>query len=296
MYPNIYIKKLVTLKEYMKHILAENLLRFGVKNLSEANIKMLQEQEDANAAAPGATTNPGTTTPGAKPPAQNQRFEATFNTRANNKDVPGSVVGFAMKQPDGSFKPGYIIVRWPSGASVTSFSLINSNGVYILDPRGVFKKPRDLSQAIYDYKLASIQKGLLPVTAVKQVITNIGKATKTSLKLDPAVEQAFAITWMNSAVSKSIKGTPTGVLAPFKTASLVLHLNPETGVEMYRELWLGNSNMYSYAKLSNGKVGPNGSGRANDALKLPPERTPEINQAVTDLYNQLEAQAGTAPK
>jgi hypothetical protein len=65
---------------------------------------------------------------------------------------------------------------------------------------------------------------------------------------------------------------------------------------MYRELWLGRSNMYSYAKASNGKVGPNGSGRANDALKLPPERTPEINQAVTDLYNQLEAQAGTAPK
>jgi hypothetical protein len=287
----------------MKNKLAENLLRFGVKNLSEANIKTLQEQ-NPNATPPAGATKPsttapaGTTTPAAKPAAQNQRFEATFNTRQNNKDVPGSVVGFAMKQPDGSFKPGYIIVRYPGMSSVTSFSLINSNGVYILDPRGTgaLKKPGDLAQAIKDYKLAPIRKGLLPVTAVKQVIANIGKATKTSLKLDPTLEQAFAISWMNSAVSKSINGTPTGVLAPFKTASLVLHLNPETGVEMYRELWLGRSNMYSYAKASNGKVGPNGSGRANDALKLPPERTPEINQAVTDLYNQLEAQAGTASK
>jgi hypothetical protein len=133
----------------MKHTLAENLLRFGVKNLSEANIKTLQEQNPnaaapAGATKPGATAPAGTTTPGAKPAAQNQRFEATVNTRNSNNDVPGSVVGFAMKQPDGSFLPGNIIVRYPGGASVVSFSLINSNGVYILDPRGVFKKPGDL--------------------------------------------------------------------------------------------------------------------------------------------------------
>jgi len=35
MYPNIYIKKLETFKETMKNILAENMRRFGTKNLQE---------------------------------------------------------------------------------------------------------------------------------------------------------------------------------------------------------------------------------------------------------------------
>lgn len=276
----------------MKHILAENMLRFGVKNLSESNIKNLQEAEPTPPASSATTPTQPTT-----PPA-NQRFESTFNVRQNNKDVAAKVVGFATKRPDGSFAPGSITLTYPHGGSGNTYiGFRNVEGTYVINPMSgaEIRKPSDIANAISEHKFASIAKGILPVTALKQVIANISKATKVSLKLDPAVEQAMAINHQNSAVSKTIPGKPTGLLAPFKTAGLVLRLNPETGTEMYRELWLGGSNMYSYAKW-NGKVVPNGAERANDFLKLDPAKQPELNQAITDLYNQLDAAAGPAPK
>jgi len=47
----------------MKKLLAENMLRFGVKNLTESNIKKLQEQNDLDIAQPGEEANPLPDTP-----------------------------------------------------------------------------------------------------------------------------------------------------------------------------------------------------------------------------------------
>ena len=47
----------------MKNKLAENMLRFGVKNLTESNIKKLHEQDDLDIAQPGEEANPLPDTP-----------------------------------------------------------------------------------------------------------------------------------------------------------------------------------------------------------------------------------------
>lgn len=59
MNPNIYIKKFIILKDTMKNKLAENMLRFGVKNLKESDIKNINQiHEQTEPLQPYAQVNP----------------------------------------------------------------------------------------------------------------------------------------------------------------------------------------------------------------------------------------------
>lgn len=272
----------------MKHTLAENMLRFGVKNLSESNIKNLQEAEPTPAAPAAAAT---TTKPAGQ--AERRTFESTFNANQGGKIIPAKVTGYAIKQPDGSFKPGGITMSYPKSASgYTYIGLINSNGMYI--PQGVYAK----TDAMQELVLASagISKGPLPVTALKNVIAQISAFTKTPLSLNPSVERGLALPAAKSANAKSVKQPiTTGILKPYGTAFLQVTYNPETDIETKREIWIGGTNQYSFAKSSTGQFGPNAAASNYDSLykKLgmtgTTQERKQVAAAAEVLYNELSS-------
>lgn len=285
----------------MKHTLAENLLRFGVKNLSEANIKTLKEQEQ-NAAA--TTPAPSTAAPTTKAPVESKKFEVAFNCGRGKDKYPGIARAYAYKQPDGSFSPGNIVIGYPDNSGKQMFfTLINTNNVYSLDNRSVskFQTPDALAEWIKNYGCA-IDKPILPITAIKQSIAQLAQYTKAKLTIDPAVQQAFAISYEESNVSGNPiqSGKLTGILAPFGFASINTRLNPETLQEMpgSRQIWLGDgtrvsSNMYAF-KIVNGKLAPIGGETINMTLKkagVGQDRWPELRQSILDLYNTLNTTA-----
>jgi hypothetical protein len=277
----------------MKHTLAENLLRFGVKNLSEANIKTLQEQE---------TTTP--TTPGTKPPAPTKKVEIAFNCGNGNNKYPGVVRGYINKQPDGSFKPGNIVVGYPDNSGKQMFfTITNINNVYSLSNNSVskIKTPDALAEWIRNYGCA-IDKPILPITAIQQTITQLATETQTKLSIDPTLKNAFAISYEESNVNgKSIQSSKlTGALAPFGFASINFKLNPQTLQEMpgSRQIWLGDgtrvsSNMYAF-KVIDGKLAPVGGETINMVLKKagPNVVWPELKKEILNLYNTLNTTAG----
>ena len=59
----LYLYKRNLIGYMMKNILAENMLRFGVKNLTESNIKRLSEQDPNEPLQPGQEANPLPDTP-----------------------------------------------------------------------------------------------------------------------------------------------------------------------------------------------------------------------------------------
>lgn len=275
----------------MKHTLAENLLRFGVKNLSESNIKNLQEQTEPAPAAPAAAAT--TTKPAGQ--AERRKFESTFNANQGGTVVAAKVIGYADKQPDGNFKPGGITMTYPKGSSGNNyigFSVLN--GAYVAT--GAFAKPDAMQQLVLGS--AGIAKGPLPVTALKDVIAQLSKFTKTPLSLDPRVEQGLALPASKSTNGKVVKQPiTTGILRPWGEASLHITYNPETNTEMKRELWIGGTNQYTFTKSSTGKFGPNAAVSNYDSLykKLGMTGTTEernkVAAAAEILFNELSSKA-----
>lgn len=273
----------------MKHTLAENMLRFGVKNLSESNIKNLQEQTEPTPAAPAAAAT--TTKPAGQ--AERRKFESTFNANQGGKIVPAKVAGYAEKQPDGSFKPIGITMTYPKGSSGNSYIGFSPyNNVYVAT--GEFRS-KDSMEALVAGS-AGIAKGPLPVTALKDVITQLSKFTKTPLSLNPSVVEGLAIPASKSAVGKKVEQPITmGILKPWGVAQMHITYHPETNAELKRELWIGRSNIYTFAKDANGKVGYNASVSNYDSLlkKLSMTGTSEERKKVLDaatvLFNELNA-------
>ena len=269
----------------MKNTLAENMLRFGVKNLSESDLRKLHEQTEMPAT---------TTTPGAKPKqAERRKFESVWNANQQGKIVPAKVVGYAEKQPDGSFKPLGITMTYPKGSSGNNFIGFGLyNNVYVAT--GQFKTRESMEELVLGS--AGVAKGPMPLTALNDVITQLSKFTKTPLSLDPKVVQGLALPASKSAVGKIVKQPiTTGILRPWGEAQMHITYNPETNAETKRELWIGGSNMYTFAKDSKGNVGYNASVSNYDSLfkKLGMTGTSEDRKKVLDaatiLYNELDS-------
>jgi hypothetical protein len=269
----------------MKNILAENMLRFGVKNLSEANIKTLHEQN------PNATT----TTPGAAKPKTypTQRVEQTFNTIYNGSPAVGKVTGTLLKKEDGSFIPNSIRIDYPSSSGEPFVIYLKP-----LDGTMTFQIPNNAEgiQNFITSRSAQITKGNLPITAIKLVTDQMSKLSKVPLKMDPKLTNAFALPIGRFGDTKNIDMPAPGLLAPFKIVRMHLVFHPETSKEIHREMHLGGGNQYSYAKDSSGKIIRNGgTGDPNDRLKLTGQNLIELRQAITNAYTALEAKAGPEP-
>jgi hypothetical protein len=214
----------------MKHILAENLLRFGVKNLSEANIKTLHEQ-NPNATAPVAKTTP-------KPAPQFQRFEQTFNTTNGQ----GRIIGFAEKQQDGSFKPKSTIdIVYPSYQGQFQIRLILRNTTYTIDDQiGVGSKITGPADNWIYSSGAPIIAPIKPLTALNKVIESISKITGTQLFLNNWTRDAFGSA--RTGVQKRALRVPTSntkYLGVYRDADLFINLDPESGKEIDRDFYIG---------------------------------------------------------
>jgi hypothetical protein len=108
----------------MKNILAENLLRFGVKNLSESDIKKLQETNPApkTAAKPAAAAKPGvkptkttTAAPAAKKPSSTVTLSTSCKLSFTTEGKADSILTFSVPiykdDKTGKLSAGNVLAR-----------------------------------------------------------------------------------------------------------------------------------------------------------------------------------------
>ena len=279
----------------MKNTLAENLLRFGVKNLSESEKKKLHEQ-----LATGTKTNPkklpGVKVTAKKPKSKPIPYMVSFNTvDSQNKPVVGTAEGFAVKQPDGKLAPSdKISLKMPSNKGIQRIDFVRQGNVYTYSPYSLYKNRKELAAFFHNYA-NRIAKPLKPQTALTQLIAQINKGTGANLTLNPQVVAGIMDGWdyQSSGVTKrALVPKLSGLLTPMKSASLYVTYDPETGQEIHREMWLGNSNVYTYQKYSDGKIKKTGGSNVlNDRPDMAParENRKQFDAEITALYNQLES-------
>jgi hypothetical protein len=253
----------------MKNILAENLLRFGVKNLSEANKKKLQEQNP-----------PKTATPAAKPAAANKAVTVlTTSTKLSlySNGNADSVLTFSVaiyKDP----KTGKLYANQLSAKDTTK----KVNMYFTLDGMGVLK-PGDASANLSDSWYKSIQDnfagytgpGLTPTDAINNIVAQWTQKTGQKVVLGSDVLKAFEYPFTNRySLTKTAKVPKGSYIKPGTTYGVRVNLNMD-GTVASRTLFIGdyNSAMYgdkTYVNLSdaNGTLTPgNTQGQLKYAAK-----------------------------
>jgi hypothetical protein len=231
----------------MKNILAENMLRFGVKNLSESTIKQLHEQH-LNEAPPVPT---GSAQPGAAPAKapQNQRVEQIFRVKLNAKGATadGKVIANIPMVQGKAQTPSKISIQWPKpdGKVITLSLTSTSKGQYDFDTRE--PASRDAKMQGMDWpgtNAANILGPQKPLTALNAVIAAINKQTGGNWSAaNDVVEvlsnarsgvQKYATVQLSAAI-----GLKDGSIMPYKTAGLTITYDPETNKEIDRDFTIG---------------------------------------------------------
>lgn len=235
----------------MKNILAENLLRFGVKNLSEAD-KLRLEQKTPTTGGGGAVAGKTPTT--VKPP-QGKKVVASFKMSVGagpagqqSKGITeNSVYGILTKDPKtGKFlPPNTLTLSLSQNKQPVPVRFVLVGGTtYQLEPGQKFTNGPKLVEFLRS-NTGHIESGS-PATALMQVIENIKNETGVNVSIDSTVvnniRSAYDVYWKTGIVD--VKQTPitSGVLKPFKRAILDKYINPETNQEYIdnRKLVLGN--------------------------------------------------------
>jgi len=235
----------------MKNILAENLLRFGVKNLSEAD-KLRLEQKTPTAGGGGAVAGK---TPAAVKPAQGKKVVASFKMSvgggAAGQQSKGitecSVYGILTKDPKtGKFLPPNELTlslafngKFLKERALT-FVLNKMANTYMLQPnQGVTNGPKLVE--FLRYKTDQIESGS-PATALMQVIENIKNETGVNVSIDSSVvsniRSAYDVYWKSGITDFKKMNITQGVLKPFTTVTLKKYFNPETNQEYINDRML----------------------------------------------------------
>jgi len=247
----------------MKHTLAENMLRFGVKNLSESDLRKLQEQLE----------EPKTKTPA-------QKVEQMFNVKTSAGKAVGSVKALLPLTNGKAGVPLDITINYPDVMNkLNLFKLrLFNNTTYKLDT--AYGSGKDFSEEWIVNSGGSILAPKKPLTAINDVIASINKQTGSNVSLDPKITQT--LNTAESGVRKSVDvqltakdvRLSTGVLIPYKFARLSVVYDPETNKELYRRFTFGPNEIL--VSLTGDKV-TKIQGLMNDLIKTQPEEVAGLN-------------------
>jgi hypothetical protein len=265
-----------TKKEYynMKNILAENMLRFGVKNLSEADRYHLTE---ITGSTPVKVATP--------------MYKASFASNLG----PITFTGTTVKQPNGSFKPDPTIQAYITKKGFLRAQLNPTTGIFGFDTENFGPNYDKARTWLYGTPpMFLINKGINPGTALTQVVAQLNKAAGTAYTIDPKVLQAL-LPGLNTAVQgNSSVAALSGILAPLQNASMTVYYDPETGAELNKFMYLRND-VYKYSMIA-GKLTPAGGTQNalnDDAIKAGLANVTfdrkQFNAALTSLWTTLSA-------
>ena len=264
----------------MKNILAENLLRFGVKNLSEAD-KLRLEQKTPTTGGGGAVAG------------------TTASTAAAKTPMKPIVVNFKMSKrpgPIGDAKKGIVqcnVTARPSkntaGAIVPpAFITLNLLGVdgkfapIVFEYQKIVNTyiPQDRSmrgENLVEYlrnQTDKVAEGIMPATALTQMTNQISQLTGQQVSIDSSIlnsiTSAYNIPGKTGVLN--IKNLPLkgGILNPKNAKAFVyykVYFQPETNQEIDKRLELAPGDYF--IRIVNGKV------TAPDALVQSIQRDPQ---------------------
>jgi hypothetical protein len=230
----------------MKNILAENMLRFGVKNLSEADRYHLTEITGSTPAA-------------AKPTQVAVEFATTLG--------PGKILGYLYKQSNGSFVQGPKIAIYRPDKMHVDIKLNDDKTSWIFDPAS--SKDKDTLYAwLYENKNPAMYiGGIKPSTVLNQVVAQLNKAAGTNVTIAGDILSALTPSYQNVGTILKSEIATQKILKPMKTASMKVYLDPETKKEMRREMNIGGTGTYIFVKGASGKILP--AGGSSDLMSSP---------------------------
>lgn len=189
----------------MKHILSENLLRFGVKNLTESQRRsLLTELKDPvkttanvkrdfkNGAGQVVKSVTGTEiTCTYKVPDVTTSVDPTTGAKTGTPTSTDKKISCFVYQENNAWKTGAVNVEYKTSNGDGSFSLIaNAAGVFSIS---------NAAPALLTYT----GPGNKPVNAIKAVIDAVSKATGKTYSLDAAAETTLNSTFRNQYATMS---------------------------------------------------------------------------------------------
>ena len=225
----------------MKNILAENLLRFGAKNLSEADIKKLHETNPVAAAA-GTEANPNKLA-GAKVTAKaptktlqtswKTEYEKTASWIANIKMDPATkkwnLVDFRFT-PDGT-------------PAVETLELYNNNIM-----RGYVKEKTENGEMGYT------GPGMSPLASLNNLLSQVAKQTGVQYGIHVDLKNTLSALpnrYYSKKTSKVNLPTGTEALKPGVLFGVQSLINPDTNQVVNRLFYIGDTSYGVYLEPNN---------------------------------------------
>jgi hypothetical protein len=207
----------------MKNTLAENLLRFGVKNLSESDRSKLAEQK------PGAAATPAKT--------QTKRLAASFKTPYGGTGTFSATI--QLDPTTKKWKVGQIRFDSEGGqdAGIKDIFTITGDG----KGGGNFKHTESLIRQFQAKGVDSYSgPGLKPGTAAKKLAEQLSQATGAQWFASSELINLFS-DWRNGYVEYKKSKVPAGTeqLKPGTEFGVVITRDPETNQILYRNLYYG---------------------------------------------------------
>lgn len=202
----------------MKNILAENMLRFGVKNLNRSDITAVQSllNELKDPAVEGTTKKVGKGTK-----EDPTRYVWSVSCTYANMNGTTQTITATCISPDGQtgWKPGSIRIPLGEGTAMTTYTLTYDAATNVFT---LGTPPADWAKLVYG------GPGNIPVNAVTELLKQIQTKTgNTSTRVSADISSGLqSMKNMYSKTSDQIAGT--GICSPgnwYKTAPA----NPETG-------------------------------------------------------------------
>ena len=182
----------------MKNILAENLLRFGVKNLSESAIKKLQEVNPAPAAAkPGVKpTTTTTAAPAAKTPSSTITLSTSCKLSFNTEGKADSILTFSVPiykdDKTGKLSAGSVLVRDTTKKINANFYLDGT----VLKPGSNVNMEMDKETWVQMIRASGFDgytgPGLSPMQALQSIASQMSGKLGIQVTIDNDITEAFA--------------------------------------------------------------------------------------------------------
>lgn len=244
----------------MKNILAENLLRFGVKNLSD-NDKLKLEQKTGGGGAVASTTPTTAAKTPIKPIVVNFKMcrkpgpigdtskgivqcNVTATPRKNNKGamIPPAKITLNLLGVDGKFSP-------------LVFVYSDTVNTYITENQSM------RGQVLVDFLRKNTEKvaeGIMPATALTQMTNQISQLTGQQVSIDSSlidkIASAYNVPGMTGVMNFKNLKVSGGILNPRNKAIYVtykVYFQPETNQEIEKrfELYGGH-----FIRVVNGRV------------------------------------------
>lgn len=222
----------------MKNILAENLLRFGVKNLSEADIKKLHEVEPA----PGTATNPNKLA-GARVTAKAPTKALQASWKTDNGTTASWIAN--IKMDPATKKWNLVDFRFtPDGTPAVLTLRIENNAIM----------PGYVKEKTENGEMGYTGPGMSPLASLNNLLSQVAKQTGVQYSINPSLSlllKNLPNRYYSNKTSKVNLPAGTEALKPGVLFGVRSLINPDTNQIVNRLFYIGDTSYGVYLDQPN---------------------------------------------